>query len=64
MSFFGDFADGVKALILLKDDVAKLKGQVSTLDANERETRDRLAFLEGVIAGAQTRATTGRLPRR
>lgn len=64
MSFFGDFADGVKALILLKDDVVRLKDQVRDLDANQRETRDRLIFLEGVIAGAQAQSTKARLPRR
>ena len=63
MSFFSDFADGVKALILLKDDVARLKEQVREVDANERETRDRLVVLEGVIAGAQGRAARSRLPR-
>ena len=63
MSFFSDFADGVKALILLKDDVSRPKEQVREVDANERETRDRVVFLEGVIAGAQGRAGRGRLPR-
>ena len=61
MSAFDRIWNGLKAVIQLEGDVARLTTKVEVLDARERETRERLIYLEGVIAGARERAARPRL---
>lgn len=56
MSAFDRIWNGLKSVIQLEGDVARLTARVEALDARERETRERLIYLEGVIAGARERA--------
>lgn len=56
MSYFDRIWAGLKSVIQLESDVARLTAKVEQLDARERETRERLIYLEGVIAGARARA--------
>lgn len=56
MSYFDRIWAGLKSVIQLESDVARLTTRVEQLDARERETRERLIYLEGVIAGARVRA--------
>ena len=56
MSAFDRIWSGLKSVIQLEADVARLTAKVEVLDARERETRERLIYLEGVIAGARERA--------
>lgn len=58
MSYFDRIWSGLKSVIQLEADVARLTARVEMLDARERETRERLIYLEGVIAGAQQRAAS------
>ena len=51
MSYFDRIWAGLKSVIQLESDVARLTAKVEQLDARERETRERLIYLEGVIAG-------------
>lgn len=64
MSYFDRIWDGLKAVMQIEGDVARLTARVEQLDARERETRERLIYLEGLIAGARARAGTAqpRLP--
>ena len=56
MSYFDRIWSGLKSVIQLESDVARLTAKLEQVDARERETRERLIYLEGVIAGARTRA--------
>lgn len=56
MSAFDRIWNGLKSVIQLEADVARLTARVEVLDTRERETRERLIYLEGVIAGARERA--------
>jgi cell division protein FtsB len=56
VSYFDRIWAGLKSVIQLEADVARLTARVEQLDARERETRERLIYLEGVIAGARARA--------
>lgn len=60
MSTFDRIWNGLKSVVQLESDVARLTAKVEVLDARERETRERLIYLEGVIAGARERATAPR----
>jgi hypothetical protein len=60
MSYFDKIWSGLKSVIQLEADVARLTARLEQVDARERETRERLIFLEGVIAGARARAADGR----
>jgi hypothetical protein len=57
MSAFDRIWNGLKAVMQIEGDVARLTAKVEQLDARERETRERLIYLEGVIAGARAQAT-------
>ncbi len=61
MSVVDRIWNGLKAVIQLETDVARLTARVEQLDARERETRERLIYLEGVIAGARSRAAPRQL---
>ena len=52
-----------RAVLELESRVARLTEKLAEVDARERETRERLIYLEGVIAGASARAAQTRLPR-
>jgi hypothetical protein len=56
MSPFDRIWNGLKSVIQLEGDVARLTAKVEALDVRERETRERLIYLEGVIAVAHERA--------
>lgn len=56
MSYFDRIWIGLKSVVQLEGDVARLTAKLEQVDARERETRERLIYLEGVIAGAQARA--------
>lgn len=56
MSYFDRIWAGLKSVIQLEADVARLTAKVEQLDGRERETRERLIYLKGVIAGARARA--------
>ena len=56
MSYFDKIWNGLKSVIQLEGDVARLTARLEAVDARERETRERLIYLEGVIAGARQRA--------
>ena len=56
MSTFDTIWSGLKSVIQLEGDVARLTARLEAVDARERETRERLIYLEGIIAGARTRA--------
>jgi hypothetical protein len=58
MTYFDRIWNGLKAVVQLEGDVARLTTQVAQLDARERETRERLVYLEGVIAGARAQASS------
>ena len=60
MSPFDRIWNGLKSIIQLEGDVARLTTKVEVLDARERETRERLIYLEGIIAGARERAAAAR----
>ena len=60
MSPFDRIWNGLKSVIQLEGDVARLTTKVEALDARERETRERLIYLEGIIAGARERAAAAR----
>lgn len=62
MTAFDRIWNGLKSVIQLEGDVARLTAQVEQIDARERETRERLIYLEGVIAGAGARARAGAPP--
>lgn len=63
MSTFETIWNGLRSVIQLEGDVARLTARLEAVDARERENRERLVYLEGVIAGAQRRAaqTQGRV---
>lgn len=56
MSSFDRIWNGLKAVMQIEADVARLTATVAQLDARERETRERLIYLEGLIAGARANA--------
>jgi len=58
MSYFDRIWSGLKAVMQIEGDVARLTAKVEQLDARERETRERLIYLEGLIAGARAQANT------
>ena len=60
MSPFDRIWNGLKSVIQLEGDVARLTTKVEVLDARERETRERLIYLEGIIEGARERAAAAR----
>jgi chaperonin cofactor prefoldin len=60
MSGFDRIWNGLKSVVQLESDVARLTAKVEVLDSRERETRERLIYLEGVIAGARERAAATR----
>lgn len=47
MSYFDRIWNGLKAVLQIEGDVARLTARVEQLDARERETRERLVYLEG-----------------
>ena len=47
---------GVRKGILIEHRVTELATKIAELDTRERDTRERLIRLEGVIAGAQATA--------
>jgi hypothetical protein len=57
MSAFDRIWNGLKAVMQIEGDVARLTAKVEQLDARERETRERLIYLEGLIAGARAQAS-------
>jgi hypothetical protein len=65
VSYFDKIWNGLKSVIQLEADVARLTARIEQIDARERETRERLVYLEGVIAGARARAAEsgGRIER-
>jgi hypothetical protein len=65
VSYFDKIWNGLKSVIQLEADVAWLTARIEQIDARERETRERLVYLEGVIAGARARAAEsgGRIER-
>ena len=53
-----------RAVLDLEGDVRRLTQKLADVDARERETRERLVYLEGVVAGASAAARgTRQLPR-
>ena len=56
MSSISDIIEGVRKAILIEHRVNELAASVKDIDARERDTRDRVARLEGMIAGAQISA--------
>ena len=58
MSPFDRIWKGLKSVIQLEGDVARLTAKVEALDVRERETRERLIYLEGVIAVAHERTAS------
>jgi len=63
MSVVGDIFEGLRKAIAVGDDVSRLTKDVSDLNVRERNLRERMAYIEGVIVGAQSRTARGRLPR-
>ena len=63
MSTLGQVWSAFRAVLELESRVARLTEKLAEVDARERETRERLIYLEGVIAAASARAQAKRLPR-
>ena len=63
MSTLAQIWSAFRAVLELESQVARLTDKLAEVDARERETRERLIYLEGVIAGASVRAQSKRLPR-
>ena len=49
---------------MMRSDLQRLDEQVRALELRDRETRERLVFREGVVAGTRERAGSPRLPKR
>ena len=66
MSHFDRIWIGLKAVVQLEGGLSRLAARVEQLDVRESETRERLVYLEGLIAGARAQASAGqpRLERR
>jgi len=56
MSRVGDILDGIRKAILIEHRVTELATALKDVDQRERDTRDRVIRLEGIIAGAQAAA--------
>ena len=60
MSTFDRIWSGLRSIVQMEADLARLSVHIAQIDNRERETRERLIYLEGVIAGARTRAADRR----
>lgn len=56
MSTLGSVWSAFRAVLELESRVKHLTEQLADVDRRERDTRERLVYLEGVIAGASVRA--------
>ncbi len=61
MSRLGDIMDGVRKAVLIEHRVTELATTLRDVDRRERDTRDRVLRLEGIVAGAQAQAASRRL---
>lgn len=64
MSAFERILAGLRAVVLIEAEVRRLTEELRALDTRERETRERLIYLEGIIDGARRRADQRRLEKR
>lgn len=63
MSAFERILSGLKSIVVVEAELKRIGEELKSLDARERETRERLVYLEGVIAGARARAGRRQLPK-
>ncbi len=61
MSRLGDIMDGVRKAVLIEQRITELATTLRDVDRRERDTRDRVLRLEGIVAGAQAQAASRRL---
>ena len=59
MTSLGDILNGIRKVMLMEHRLNEVQADLKDLDARERDTRDRLIRLEGILQGAQ--AATKRL---
>lgn len=52
MSIFGDVMASVRKAVLIDHRLDELSSKVEALSRREAETRERLIYIEGVLAGA------------
>ena len=64
MSTFGDLIAGLRKAILIDDRVERLAREVRDLSDRERETRERLIYIEGILSTVGARTDRRRLPPR
>ena len=61
MSALGDILHGIRQAVLLDHRVNELTDEVRELGREQRALRERMAHLEGLIAGARMSAAAKRL---
>lgn len=61
MSSFSDILAGIRKAILIGYRVTELAERLKELDRREMDTRERVTRMEGLIAGAQMRASARRV---
>lgn len=52
MGFADRLLSGVTLLVTIQDDLGSLKSQQRALDERERELRDRVSYIEGLLSSA------------
>lgn len=63
MAFADRVLSGLKLLATASDDLRSLKAQAAAFDSRERELRDRVNYIEGMLAAAGAPPKRLRLPR-
>lgn len=64
MSTLSSVWSAFRAVLDLESRVKRMSEQLAQVDERERETRERVVYLEGVIAGAAARAGNNLQPKR
>ena len=59
MTSLGDILNGLRKVMLMEHRLNEMQADMKALDLRERDTRDRLLRIEGILQGAQ--AATRRL---
>lgn len=63
MSSLGDVVSGVRTFLNAADDLKSLKAELKLIDSRERDLRQRISYIEGVLANAGAPVQRLRLPR-
>ncbi len=62
MAFSDRVLSGLKLLAIASDNLKSLKSQAAAFDARERELRDRVTYIEGMLAAVGAPPKRLRLP--